>query len=128
MEDEEDEEDGNASGDQKRKGRAIRGGELYEPSSTADNIDKDQGRIRPLSREETIWPVYLNYILNGEISDVGEIRHWGAQDRRNHETLFRLYEQEKLEQEEKDKSGGGAQYDEDDEGHQQGERKMKSKL
>lgn len=119
----------------KEKGKAaVRGGELYEPSSTnqignGSNDEEDDSKDRgtpDLTREETIWQVYLNFIVNGEISEVGEVRQWGAPERRNHETLFRIYEKEKLEEEEREKYGNGDDEDEDeDDDEMEGSRRSK---
>lgn len=99
----------------KGKGKAaIRGGELYEPSSNQQGNEKEDEEIE-LTREETIWKVYLAYILNGEVIDVGEMRKWGAEHRRNHETLFRIYEKEKKEEEERERFGDGRNEDDEDE-------------
>lgn len=65
--------------------RAVRGGEAYQP---AEQADKDPERT--LAREETIWQLYLRYIVEGEVdTSLGKLKKWDETNARDCEQLRR---------------------------------------
>lgn len=86
--------------------RAVRGGEAYAPSDTAK---PDASATQ--AREETIWQLYLRWMLEGEVDgSLGNLKRWNETNARDCEQLRRDEEQSRREEEEaKKRTKAGAE-------------------
>ncbi|KDN40978.1 hypothetical protein K437DRAFT_258482 [Tilletiaria anomala UBC 951] len=103
---------GNGTGftDSQDGDKATRGGEAYMPShgAAAEGKARDRGVAQQLaevtlSREKSIWPIFLAWIVHGETKkEVGEYRMWSKSDERDRDALR---EEEKVAREQEANEG-----------------------
>ena len=99
--------------------KAMRGGEAYQPSDLSlseDHSGKTSSRPGTKTREETIWPIFLAYILEGRVvSSIGRHKVWTSADECDRDAM-RQQEIEAREKEAREGPKRQQERDEDEEG------------